>query len=76
MRLIYKDEVYGIIGACFDVYKELSSGLSEPIYQEALELEFKSRGIPYEREKELVVYYGSVLISSGEVCEKVSIFVL
>ena len=54
MRLIYKDEVYGIIGACFDVYKELSSGLSEPIYQEALELEFKSRGIPYEREKELV----------------------
>ena len=57
MRLIYKDEVYGIIGACFDVYKELSSGLSEPIYQEALELEFKSRGIPYEREKELVVYY-------------------
>ena len=57
MRLIYKDEVYGIIGACFDVYKELSSGLSEPIYQETLELEFKSRGIPYEREKELVVYY-------------------
>ena len=57
MRLIYENEVYNIIGACFDVYKELSSGLSEPIYQEALEIEFKLRGIPFEREKELVVYY-------------------
>ena len=57
MSLIYKNEVYDIIGACFDVYKELSCGLSEPIYQEALEIEFKLRGIPFEREKELVVYY-------------------
>ena len=57
MSLIYKNEVYDIVGACFDVYKELSCGLSEPIYQEALEIEFKLRGIPFEREKELVVYY-------------------
>ena len=57
MNLIYKNEVYDIIGACFDVYKELSCGLSEPIYQEALEIEFNLRGIPFEREKELVVYY-------------------
>ena len=57
MSLIYKNEVYDIIGACFDVYKELSCGLSESIYQEALEIEFNLRGIPFEREKELVVYY-------------------
>ena len=57
MSLIYKNEVYDIIGACCDVYKELSCGLSEPIYQEALEIEFNLRGIPFEREKELVVYY-------------------
>ena len=57
MSLIYKNEVYDIMGACFDVYKELSCGLSEPIYQEALEIEFMLRGIPFEREKELVVYY-------------------
>ena len=57
MSLIYKNEVYDIMGACFDVYKELSCGFSEPIYQEALEIEFKLRGIPFEREKELVVYY-------------------
>ena len=57
MSLIYKNEVYDIVGACFDVYKELSCGLSEPIYQEALEIEFNLRGIPFEREKELVVYY-------------------
>lgn len=57
MKLIYEQEVYDIIGACYEVYNELHCGLAEPIYQEALELEFKLRGIPYLREVPLEVYY-------------------
>ena len=57
MELLFKKEVYRIMGACFEVYKELQCGLYEPIYQEALELEFISRRIPYEREVPLLVYY-------------------
>ena len=34
MELIYKDEAYAIIGACFEVYNEVGYGFGEPIYQE------------------------------------------
>ena len=39
------------------VYNVLGYGFLEAVYQEALEMEFIKRGIPYEREKELKIYY-------------------
>lgn len=39
------------------VYNVLGYGFLESVYQEALEIEFLKRGIPYEREKELKIYY-------------------
>jgi hypothetical protein len=33
MELIYKDEAYAIISACFEVYNEVGFGFGEPIYQ-------------------------------------------
>ncbi len=39
------------------VYKTLRHGFLEAVYQEALEIEFQRRNIPYEREKELKIYY-------------------
>ncbi|HVC92355.1 MAG TPA: GxxExxY protein [Pirellulales bacterium] len=43
MELIYKDEAYAIIGACFEVYHEVGYGFGEPIYQECLGNEDRRR---------------------------------
>jgi GxxExxY protein len=40
-----------------DVHNGLGHGFLEPVYQAALEIEFKLRAIPYQRECELPVYY-------------------
>ena len=53
----YKEDVYKIIGASMKVHSELNWGLLEPIYQEALYLELKERGIECTREKEIPCYY-------------------
>ncbi len=55
---MYKgEEYYKIVGICMDVHTTLGGGLSEVIYKDALEFEFKENGIPFEREKQYAVYY-------------------
>ena len=58
--IIYKEESYKIVGVAFNVYNKLGHGFLEAVYQEALELEFQKQGIPYEREKELEIFYDGV----------------
>jgi GxxExxY protein len=60
--LLYKDEVYAIVGAAIEVHKQLGSGFLEAIYQEALEIELETRHIPFEPQKTFrVVYKGQSL---------------
>ena len=62
MELLYKNEVYQIIGAAMAVHKELGCGFLEPVYQEALELEFQFRAIQYVKEAKLDIYYKGRLL--------------
>jgi GxxExxY protein len=55
--LLYKQESYEIIGACFEVYKEKGCGFLEAVYQECLEIELEMRGIPTLSQKELDLFY-------------------
>ena len=55
--LYNKEQSYAINGVAMNVYNALGHGFLEAVYQEALELEFIKRGIPYEREKELKIFY-------------------
>ena len=54
---IYNDEGYKLMGAAFEVYNELGFGLAEEIYQESLEIELESRGIPFRPKQELKCFY-------------------
>ncbi len=60
--IIYKEESYKIIGACFEVHKQLGPGFLESVYTEALESEFQKIDIPYEKEKKLQIFYGDQLM--------------
>ena len=55
--LLYKDEAYAIIGACFEVYNEVGCGFLEAVYQECLEIEFGLRAIPFIPQRELTLTY-------------------
>ena len=55
--LYHSNESYAINGAAMQVYNVLEHGFLESVYQEALAIEFTKRGIPYQREKELKIYY-------------------
>lgn len=57
MNLVYKDESYRIIGACFEVYKEMGCGFLEAVYQECLSMEFSVQGVPYKQQCELDLCY-------------------
>lgn len=56
-ELMYKEESYKIMGACFEVYKEKGHGFVEPVYQECLGLEFALQEIPFEPQKSLALSY-------------------
>jgi len=68
-ELILKDEVYEIAGAAMDVYFTMGTGFLEPVYQEALAIEFGRRRVPFEREKTLDIYYKENLLAKKYVAD-------
>ena len=63
-KIVYKDESYKIIGACFNVYNTLGSGFLEQVYQECLEIELEKLGIPFVAQKEIEIKYGDIILKS------------
>ncbi|WP_310559874.1 GxxExxY protein [Flavobacterium sp.] len=62
MEYYKQEENYIIIGICMEVHRILGKGLLEIVYKDALEIEFKNKNIPFEREKEFSIEYkGNIL---------------
>ena len=56
-NIIYREQSYQIMGACFEVYKEKGCGFLEAVYQECLELEFGLQGIVFKPQVALALTY-------------------
>ena len=55
--IVYRDESYRIMGACFEVYKEKGSGFLEAVYHECLEMEFAAQALPFSTRQPLPLAY-------------------
>jgi len=68
-EIVFKEEVYAIMGAAMDVYWQLGRGFLEPVYQEALGIEFRRRRIPFEAQQEIVIYYKGEALKKSYVAD-------
>jgi GxxExxY protein len=57
MSVLYREESYQIMGACFEVYKDKGPGYLEAVYQECLGLEFTAQKIPHVEQPSLELCY-------------------
>ena len=55
--ILFREESYAIMGACFEVYKRKGCGFTEPIYQECLEIELDLQRIPFVAQKSIALEY-------------------
>ncbi len=56
-EILYKEESYSIMGACFEVYKDKGNGFLEDVYQECLSIEFEEQSIPFKEKPKLKLEY-------------------
>jgi GxxExxY protein len=55
--LLFKDEVYAVVGAAMEVHNQLGCGYLEAVYQEAMEIELTDRKIPFAPRQQLRISY-------------------
>jgi GxxExxY protein len=61
-EIILKEESYELIGICMEVHSELGMGFREIVYKDALEYEFKLKGISHIREKRYEIKYKTIIL--------------
>jgi GxxExxY protein len=57
IQMLYSAESYTIRGSCFSIYKKFRNTQKESIYQNALLVELKSKGLNVVKEKQLPIYH-------------------
>ena len=56
-RLLFKEEVFQIVGSAIEVLNTLGHGIVEKPYENALAVEFRLRGIPFRQQPAFNVLY-------------------
>ncbi len=55
--LLFKEEVYNIVGAAMEVHRAMGPGFLEPVYQETLAIELHLNNIPFVEQVRLSMEY-------------------
>ena len=61
-ELLYKEEIFQLVGLCMEIHRELGKGHDEVIYKDALVVELTRAGIPFSREKNYEITYKGVIL--------------
>jgi len=61
-ELLYKVEIFQLVGLCMEIHRELGKGHDEVIYKDALVVELSRAGIPFSREKNYEITYKAVIL--------------
>ena len=61
-ELLYKDEVFKLVGFCMEIHRQLGKGHDEVIYKDAFVVELQRADIPFARELKYEVNYKGVIL--------------
>ncbi len=63
MEILFKEESYSVMGACFEVRNEMGSGFLEEVYHEAIIREMGMRGISFLSKPKMPIYFKGFLLT-------------
>ncbi|MGA0601849.1 GxxExxY protein [Caulobacter sp. KR2-114] len=66
-RVLFREEVFRIQGAVFEVNRVMGGGFLEAVYQECLAIEFAARAIPFKAKPGLAIVYKGVTLAQAYV---------
>jgi len=61
--ILYKNEVFQIIGACLAVHSDKGNGFVEPVYQDCIEIELRHIGIPFDAQRNFPITYRNITLN-------------
>jgi GxxExxY protein len=61
-NIVYRELSFKIVGCAMAVHKALGPGFPEAVYERALEIELKKRGLAFERQKTFRVSYDGEVV--------------
>ena len=65
--ILFKDQSYQIMGACFEVYTGMGNGFLESVYQECLAIEFSGKKISHIEHPILKLKYKNHILKQSYV---------
>ncbi len=58
--ILYKDEVFTLIGACIAVHTDKGNGYSESVYQDCIEIELRHLSVPFDPQHNFPIHYRGI----------------